>query len=293
MTESGFFPRVDVARMPSPDGLRDLAVLSPALGRRADLTVFAPPGVDDLEQLPIVILLHGVYGSHWAWARSGFAHTALTELVEKGRVQPMILAMPSDGLFGVGSGYVERDGENAERWIVEEVCEAVRLVYPQADTSDVSIAGLSMGGWGALRLAGRYPSKFRAAVGLSPLTRMAHVAGYAPDELRASHSPDVAHPELAELLSLSAEELPPLRITCGVEDELIGDVRDLHATLEAAGVRHQYAEAPGGHTWDYWAEDIRVALLFIDAARVRAASPATSPTGPAPVPLGAGAAIRR
>jgi putative tributyrin esterase len=271
LTEAGPFARVDIARSASPDGLRDLAVLSPALGRRADLTLFAPPGAEDLERLPIVILLHGVYGSHWAWARSGFAHTALTELVGQDRIEPMILAMPSDGLFGVGSGYVNRNGENAERWIVDEVSEAVRLVYPQADTTDVSIAGLSMGGWGALRLAGRYPSRFRAAVGLSPLTRLAHVAGYAPDELRAIHAPEISYPELADLLVNSRDELPPLRITCGVEDELISDVRALHAALDAAGVEHQYAEAPGGHTWDYWAEDIRIALLFINAARAGAA----------------------
>jgi len=254
----------------SPDGLRDLTVLSPALGRRADLTVYAPAGAADVESLPVVILLHGVYGSHWAWARNGFAHVALASLVETAQVAPMVLAMPSDGMFGIGSGYLDRAGEDAERWIVQEVPEAVRLAYPNAALNDVSIAGLSMGGWGALRLAALYPGRVRAAVGMSPLTRVAQVADYAPKEMRSSHSPQVEMPELLDALVAAGGRLPPLRITCGTEDELISDVRRLHDGLNAAGIHHQYAEGPGGHSWDYWSEDVRMAFSFLDNAHARA-----------------------
>lgn len=278
MTETGPFERVDIARSPSPDGLRDLTVLSPALGRRADLTVFVPPGCDHLEKLPIVILLHGVHGSHWGWARSGYAHLALTELVAAGRVSPVVLAMPSDGLFGIGSGYLTRESEDSERWVVDEVAEATRLVVPNADPTDVSIAGLSMGGWGAVRLAARHPSRFRAAVGMSPLTRLAHIAGYAPEAFRSAHTPEIEDAELAELLARKRDRLPPLRITCGTDDDLLPHVRALHESLRRSDVAHQYAENPGGHTWDYWAEDIRIALTFIDAARGAAAE--SMPIGP-------------
>lgn len=51
------------------EGLRQLTVKSHALGRRADVTVFDPKAGTDA--LPLVILLHGVYGSHWAWTMKG------------------------------------------------------------------------------------------------------------------------------------------------------------------------------------------------------------------------------
>lgn len=263
MTEYGNFQRVDIGRQPSPDGVYNLTVLSPALGRRADLSVFAPPGHQEMSSLPIVILLHGVHGSHWSWTRNGNAHTTFAELVAKGRVRPMVLAMPSDGLFGIGSGYLPRTGEDAEAWIVSEVAEAVRLVFPRADASDVSIAGLSMGGWGALRLVGLHPTRFRAAVGMSPLTETAQVAKYAPHHLREAHNLDWPYPRLGDLLTSTSNLLPPLRITCGTDDELSGAVKQLHQELARAGISHQYAENPGSHTWDYWEEDLRNALLFI------------------------------
>ena len=48
------------------DGLRVVTVKSAALGRRGDVSVYVPPGGS--EPLPLVILLHGVNGSHWSWS---------------------------------------------------------------------------------------------------------------------------------------------------------------------------------------------------------------------------------
>ena len=56
------------------EGLRFATVKSRALGQRADVTLYATPGADVATDLPIVTLLHGVYGSHWAWALKGGAH---------------------------------------------------------------------------------------------------------------------------------------------------------------------------------------------------------------------------
>lgn len=276
MNDAPYFQRSDISRFSSPDGLRDLAVLSPALGRRADVTVFAPRGHEDTPRLPLLTLLHGVYGSHWAWARSGLAHLTLQRLVESNRIAPMILAMPSDGLFGVGSGYLKRPDEDAERWITEEVPQAAKLVFPNVDVADSAIAGLSMGGWGALRLSARHPHRYRAAVGMSPLTRLSHVAAYAPEGLRGAHAPETDHPELIDLLTSRASELAPMRITCGVDDELIGDVRALHRQLDAAQISHEYAESDGAHTWEVWEAEMEATLLFIDAHRKQPTSKETA-----------------
>ncbi|WP_218280880.1 hypothetical protein [Verrucomicrobium spinosum] len=86
-------------------GLRFATVKSNALKRRADVALFTPQGYMP-KSLPLVILLHGVYGSHWAWALKGGAHRVLQRLVSRDEVPPMMLAMPSDGLWGDGSGYL-------------------------------------------------------------------------------------------------------------------------------------------------------------------------------------------
>lgn len=274
------FDSVDIAEFVSPDGLQEITVFSEALGRRADVTVFVPPGTDPGAQLPIVILLHGVFGSHWAWARSGQAHQILQDLIAGGQVAPAILAMPSDGLFGIGSGYVPRPGgEDAERWIVEDVPDVVRLVHPNAGQGKIAIAGLSMGGWGALRLAAWRPDVFGCAYGLSPLTTIDHVGGYAKVSSRAAHVPPVEDPHLLPLLVRTHDRLPPIGISCGREDELITDVRALHDGLTAARIEHDYAESAGGHTWQTWRHDLPQALRFLDT-HLAAAGPPSQSTEP-------------
>jgi putative tributyrin esterase len=259
------FGSVDFATHLSPDGVQEATVFSWALGRRADVSLFAPADTAPDAELPLVVLLHGVYGSHWAWVRSGLAHQTLHTLIASESIRPMVLAMPSDGLFGIGSGYLARSEENTERWIAEEVPQLVRLKYACAGAAGMAIAGLSMGGWGALRIAAKRPGQYRAAAGLSPLTTLQHVADYAVERHRASHAPSIADADLLRLLTSQAAHLPPLRITCGTADSLIGDVRALHAGLDQANIAHQYHESPGGHEWPVWEHELVNTLTFIDA----------------------------
>ncbi|MEM9922069.1 MAG: alpha/beta hydrolase-fold protein, partial [Bacteroidota bacterium] len=138
------------------DGLRQLTVKSRALKGRGDVSIFVPQeaGVD----VPLVLLLHGVYGSHWAWAMKGGAHWTLRALMAASKLDPCVLVMPSDGLWGDGSGYVAHPKQDFEQWIVEEVPRAVREMIGQATAdSPMFLAGLSMGGYGAMRLGAKYP----------------------------------------------------------------------------------------------------------------------------------------
>src|SRR6266446_4773753 len=107
------------AEMPM-DGLSFLTVKSAALGQRADITLWAPRGAVVEPATPIVLLLHGVYGSHWAWALKGGVHLTAQRLISADAIPPMVICMPSDGLWGDGSGYVSHRAKNFERWIVEE-----------------------------------------------------------------------------------------------------------------------------------------------------------------------------
>src|SRR3546814_9304706 len=98
-----------------------MTVKSAALVSRAYSSLFWPDCVAGLADVPIVILLHGVYGSHWAWALKGGAHLTAQRLIDEDTIPPLVLAMPSDGLWGDGSGYVPHRTRDFERWIVEEV----------------------------------------------------------------------------------------------------------------------------------------------------------------------------
>ncbi len=88
----------------SPPGLRFVTVKSAALGQRADILLFVPMQAEAQRDVPLVLLLHGVYGSHWAWAFKGGAHLTAQRLIDVRAIPPLVLAMPSDGLWGDGSG---------------------------------------------------------------------------------------------------------------------------------------------------------------------------------------------
>ena len=253
MTPVGRFRSIEVSDPAyEVEGLRYVTVHSPALSSRADLTLWIP---DAPGPLPIVMLLHGIYGSHWLWVHKAGVHRTAARLLRDGAIPPMVLAMPSDGLWEDGSGYLPMPGRDAETWIVDEVVEVVEAAVPQAKAeAGVCLAGLSMGGFGALRLGACHPRRFRAVAGHSSVTSLSQL-----DDLTASPLDDAG--DLGDLL-LAAPELPALRFDCGVEDAFREPNRRLHERLAAAGVPHGYEEHPGGHDWDYWTEHVARTLVF-------------------------------
>jgi enterochelin esterase-like enzyme len=250
----------------APEGLVFVTVKSPALRQRADLTLFVPRQAAALHSVPIVILLHGVYGSHWASAFKGSAHRTAQQLVDAGEIPPMVLAMPSDGLWGDGSGYLPHAVQDFERWIVDDVPAAVRAALPVCDEwSPQCIAGLSMGGWAALRLAGRHPKAFVAAAGHSSLTEASQFEALV-EERREAWATAAGEARAIDALRHAIAPLPQLRLDCGLDDPGLDANRQLHAELCAAGIEHEYAEHPGGHDWAYWARHLEDTLRFFARA---------------------------
>lgn len=243
------------------DGLRCVTVKSPALAQRADVTVHVPAAADGAG-VPLVILLHGVYGSHWAWALKGGAHRTNLCLQRDEGLPAFVLAMPSDGLWGDGSGYLPQRTQDFERWIVSEVPAAVAHAAPAVTAaSPVFIAGLSMGGFGALRLAGKYPEKFRAASAHSALTTFSRMKDFVEESLGTFTALDEDRSVLDTLLRNRAR-LPALRFDCGTNDPLLADNRTLHVALAEAGIAHTYEEFSGGHEWPYWETHFADTLRF-------------------------------
>ena len=248
------------------DDLREITVKSAALGSRADITVHAPPAARQGRDVPLVILLHGVYGSHWGWVRQGGAHRMADRLQAAGDLPPCVLAMPSDGLWGDGSGYLRHHAQDFEHWIAFEVAAAVAHAVPAVtDTSPRLIAGLSMGGFGALRIAATYPERFLAVSGHSSITNLSQMGLFVEECMDEVASPAGARSVLDAMLRHRAH-LPAIRFDCGTEDSLLQANRELHGRLLEAGISHTYEEFPGGHTWDYWATHLERTLRFFAAA---------------------------
>jgi putative tributyrin esterase len=262
------------------DGLREVTFKSPALGGRADVTLFVPPAAaaataSASRDVPVVVLLHGVYGSHWAWAKKGAAHRTAARLIERGTIPPVVLAMPSDGLWGDGSGYVRHAGGNDgdagagatprdfERYVVDDVPACVAEVVPSVTAgSPLFIAGLSMGGFGALRLGAKHPRRFRGVSGHSSITHFSQMSRFVEEPLAAYGPPPEAEQSVLHWMTTNRATLPPVRFDCGTEDPLIEDNRRLHRELDVLGIPHVYEEFPGGHEWPYWERHLEDSLRF-------------------------------
>ena len=246
------------------DGLRALTVKTPNLEGRGDICLYVPNVDSSAPDLPIYILLHGVYGSSWSWTLKGGVHKTAREMMRSGAIKPAIIAMPSDGLWGDGSGYVAHHGRDFAQWIGPDVPLAVVENIPQAGPkSELCIGGLSMGGYGALRLGAGNPTVFKAVSAHSAITRLEELALFVEEPLEG-YASEVTTPDVVDVIRENRSNLPPLRFDCGLADELLDGNRILHGQLREAGIPHEYAEFEGGHQWDYWGEHARDTFLFFD-----------------------------
>jgi putative tributyrin esterase len=209
------------------------------------------------------LLLHGVYCSHWAWALKGGAHLTALEMIANGDIPPMILAMPSDGLKCEGTGYLPQRNANYERWIVDDVPDALEEALPQLNSeSPLFLCGFSMGGFGALRLGAKYGQRFCAVSAHSSLThadQFEALISFGKEELLpcSLEERSVAHRLIANRLNL-----PPIRFDCGTSDRFLEQNQSLHRELLDENVPHLYEEFEGGHTWMYWQDHLRDSLRF-------------------------------
>lgn len=245
-------------------GLRFATVKSRALGRRADVSVWVPQAA---QVSTLLILLHGVYGSHWVWSMKGGAHKTAQQMTERGEIAPMVIAMPSDSLARDGMGYLTwPGGEDVERWIVDEVPAIARFAAPQLEPhTALAIAGLSMGGYGALRLGAKYAERFCAISAHSAITDVEGLQSFVEEPL-ADYLGCAPKQELSALhwMRTHRDRLPSVRFDCGLQDHLLLPNRDLHNFLLSDGIPHTYEEHQGGHDWSYWSQHLRDTLLFVD-----------------------------
>lgn len=241
--------------------LRFITVKSQNLRGRGDICLYVPSG--EHVNLPLVLLLHGVYGSCWSWSHQAGVHLQLERAIAEKQLPPMILAMPSDGLWGDGSGYLPHNQRDFEKWIMEDVIHAVaENIAETSMESPLFIAGLSMGGFGALRLGAKHSTRFKAIAGLSSITELDQMRSFVEEDISLYHQKDKADMEVFEAMVRNRENLPPLRFDCGTEDDLFEANQLLHEKLQEEGISHEFVAHPGGHEWAYWEKHIKETLHF-------------------------------
>ncbi|MEL6822688.1 MAG: alpha/beta hydrolase-fold protein [Calditrichota bacterium] len=243
-------------------GIRHVTVKSKMLGHRADITLHVPPEAKQEQNIPLVLLLHGIYSSHWSWVYHGGVDKIFTRLISLNEVPPMVLVMPSDGLWGDGSGYLPHPKHNFEGWICEDVVQAtIEVVDGVTEASPLFISGLSMGGYGALRLAAKYPQRFRGCSAHSSVTEFEQLNPLSEKSLDnyPVHGDETS---ILHYMKLNKSALPPIRFDCGTDDELLTANRQLHQAMLRAEIPHSYEEFPGGHDWKYWGEHVEKTLKF-------------------------------
>lgn len=136
------------------------------LNRKVDFSVYLPDHYDmAIHPFPAVYLLHGLGRDHNEWLRNG-ALEAVPALTAKREIRPMLFIMHS---LGEQSWWVDGERDKAESALMRELIPHVERKYKVLrDRRSRTLAGWSMGGYGALNLALRHPDFFCAAAVISP-----------------------------------------------------------------------------------------------------------------------------
>ena len=236
----------------------DCKFFSETLGMSSSMRVLLPePSFADHlagharieREYPVLFLLHGLSDDESAWTR----YTSLERYVSKLAVA---VVMPN-----VHRSFYSNMKHGARYWdfISEELPYKARALFPLASARAKSyVAGLSMGGYGALKLALRKPESFCAAASFSGSCDL-RALQERPRELAlvfgdlasvASAQGDLI--ELAQTLARSERTKPRIYQCCGLEDPLLDGNRRFRDALAPLGFDLAYEEGPGAHDWAYW-----------------------------------------
>ncbi|HPF86858.1 MAG TPA: alpha/beta hydrolase family protein [Candidatus Limiplasma sp.] len=238
----------------------------------ADRFVF--PGQKAPEEKPskTLYLLHGIFGNYTDWV-------AGTRIAPWAMEKNLAVIMPSgDNRFYVDS---EATGEAYGEFIGVELptlCE--KLFHLSAKREDRYIAGLSMGGYGAIRNGLKYHDRFSYAAGLSSgfildgVLQSTNEAADLPTHKRSFYEAvfgnleklrgsDMDYKALVRKLRAQGAAFPKLYLACGTEDFLIAQNRDFHQYLLSEGIEVTYEEGPGAHEWNFWDTYIKHVLDWL------------------------------
>ena len=238
---------------------------SEILHRNARMDVILPEG-ELVEKAPwkLLLLLHGMTDDHTIWQR----RTTLEEYV---RYKNMCVVMPTTYLGFYTNTY---RGERYFDHIADEVIQIVRRMFPLVtkDRNETFVAGLSMGGYGAVKCALTRPEVFSKAASFSGALDIATASKLEETDPMVNFWADIFGPQegitggrddLFALASKLKENKPELFIWCGTEDFLYNMNTAFRDHLEDINYPHVYTETPGFHDWLFWEREIRNAIEWM------------------------------
>lgn len=253
------------AREHTPLNTQFITIHSSHLDGRGDVSIYNADSTQ--HDIPVILFLHGVYGNHWVWMNLGGIHTVYDTLRAQG-LKEFLLVMPSDGGFKDGSAYLPLGEKgNYERWIMDDVIQAIKHVQMPNVTAKSRwyISGLSMGGYGALRLGAKYAACFSGISAHSSITKIADMAQFFDTPLSDYDCSFAKEADLLYWFNKNADILPALRFDCGIDDPLLGANQWLHRQLNTAGIAHEYHEYSGAHEWSYWHKNVAQSLQWFSS----------------------------
>lgn len=234
------------------------------------------PAPEDAEPPAVLYLLHGLSDDHSAWLR-------YTSIERYARRYNLAVVMPA-----VNRSFYRDMAFGPSYWtfVSEELPAIVRRTFHvSSDPQRTFIAGLSMGGYGALIHALTYPERYAAAASFSGVMDLAARFDAEPEDEQAARRfrherrlvfGDVATVEGSEhdlfaLASRLAERngsAPALYLTCGTEDGLFAGNERFHEHLTAVGIDHTFHTEPGDHEWSLWDRHIDQFLRFLESEQL-------------------------
>ena len=245
-------------------------LFSPTLCFNTDVCVFVPtPNTDDVlnnkdasyfvdgAKFQVMYLLHGAYGDHTDWFR-------LTSIEKYATLHRIAVVMPA-----VANSFYQDmyRGSRYLTYVTEELPRFIEKMFPVSPRrEDNFVAGLSMGGYGALKVALEKPEKYCACASLSGAVDLESVyestrAGGIEGPFRwedVFERPEAIVGSDADLFALiekrrrEGRPIPRIYLTVGTEDFIYPANLSATARLETMVVDLTYAEHPGIHDWDFW-----------------------------------------
>lgn len=243
--------------------------ISESLKRTVTINAIIPadkltfPGMPKPEKKPFktLYLLHGILGNYTDWV-SG------TRIQRWAQDNNLAVIMPS----GENGFYVDnaaRPDQMYGEFIGKELVQFTRDLFPLSHKrEDTFIAGLSMGGYGAIRNGLKYSDTFSCIGGLSSalilenakvstedapifMQRRSYFEGIFGDLTKLEGS-DMDCKALALELKKNNKEIPNMYLCCGKDDMLLSQNHDFRDFLKEQGIDCTYVEGPGAHEWDFW-----------------------------------------
>jgi S-formylglutathione hydrolase FrmB len=247
---------------------------SKLVGKVLPYNVLLPVAYDSANKnrkFPVLYLLHGLAGHYTNWLEK-------TQIFDYSAPDDLIIVTP-EGNNGWYTDSATVPSDKYESYIIQELIPDVEKRFrAKSDRSGRAIAGLSMGGYGALKFGVKYPQYFALAGSMSGVLNAAvwtaadmkglefiyrtlePVYGATDSETRAKN-------DLTKLYrALTPEQIavwPFVYLDCGTEDPLININRDFARVLSEKKIPHEFRELPGGHSWTYWDAQVQEVLRIV------------------------------